>query len=86
MRIGIATGELCFGNVGTYDKLEYGVVGNAANLGARLEAQARTDAPCISDQTRESLGSRFELREAEADLRGFGKLCFWYVLRPSSSN
>ncbi len=86
VRVGVATGELCFGNVGTYDKMDYSVVGNAANLGARLEAQARTDTPCISDLTRDAIGSLYELEEAHANLRGFGEQRFWYVRRPSKSS
>jgi class 3 adenylate cyclase len=83
VRVGVATGELCFGNVGTYDKLEYSVVGNAANLGARLEGRALPDMPCVSDQTRELVGARFRFAEDSPrtdELKGFGPTRYWHVM------
>jgi class 3 adenylate cyclase len=87
VRVGVATGELCFGNVGTYDKLEYSVVGNAANLGARLEGRARPDMPCVSDQTRELVGNRFRYADDSPrtdDLKGFGPTRYWHVAGKSA--
>ena len=40
-RVGISTGEMCFGNAGTYDKLDFTAIGRAVNLGAdRAEGEA----------------------------------------------
>ncbi len=83
VRTGVATGEMCWGNVGTYDKLDFTVVGTPANLGARLEAKARTGGLCISDATRELLGDRFAYSAAspqQDELKGLGTQRFWHVV------
>jgi len=51
VRIGIATGEVFLGNVGTYAKMDFTALGSTSNLGARLEAEARPLVPCISQAT-----------------------------------
>lgn len=40
-RIGIATGELLVGNIGTKERLNYTVMGDVANLAARLESLSK---------------------------------------------
>src|SRR5207237_3567487 len=58
-RIGISTGEVFLGNVGTYDKMDYTAIGTTANLGARLESEAEPGFPCISRETYELVQTRF---------------------------
>jgi class 3 adenylate cyclase len=81
-RVGIATGEVSLGNVGTYDKMDYTVIGNAANLGARLEAEAKPGWPCIAPATRQDVGDRFTYQDPpgrSVDLKSFGPQRVWDV-------
>jgi class 3 adenylate cyclase len=66
VRIGIATGEVCCGNVGAFDKIDYTAIGDAANLAARLENWAIVGQPCICNRTRELVSSRFRFADTGA--------------------
>jgi serine/threonine protein kinase/class 3 adenylate cyclase len=59
VRIGVASGPLCLGNIGTYQKMDFTAVGNPVNLASRLVRQAETSSPCISKETRDLVGDRF---------------------------
>ncbi|MDR2542459.1 MAG: adenylate/guanylate cyclase domain-containing protein [Treponema sp.] len=64
-RLGINTGDMVVGNMGTPNKMDYTIMGNAVNLAARLEGvndQYNTSGILISEYTREHLGDEFVLR------------------------
>jgi len=64
-RLGVNTGEMVVGNMGTPNKMDYTIMGNAVNLAARLEGvnkQYDTGGILISEYTREHIGDEFILR------------------------
>jgi len=64
-RFGVNTGEMVVGNMGTPNKMDYTIMGNAVNLAARLEGvnkQYDTGGILISEYTRERIGDEFVLR------------------------
>jgi class 3 adenylate cyclase len=81
-RIGISTGQVFLGNVGTYDKMDFTALGATANLGARLEAEAEPGLPCISRQTHADVCKRFHFRKGNPrrkELKGIGEQELWDV-------
>jgi class 3 adenylate cyclase len=82
-RVGIASGEVFLGNVGTYDKMDFTAIGTTANLGARLEGQAAPGRPCISRQTYELVRDRFRYAPGSPralSLKGLGEHLVWDVV------
>jgi adenylate cyclase len=83
VRIGVATGEVVLGNVGTYDKIDFEAIGTTCNLGARLEGRAEPGVPCISAGTHEAVGDRFEYKPGSPRtefLKGIGDQQVWDVV------
>jgi adenylate cyclase len=67
-RLGINTGEMVVGNMGTPNKMDYTIMGNAVNLAARLEGvnkQYHTGGILLSEYTKEKLGDEFVLRSLD---------------------
>jgi class 3 adenylate cyclase/tetratricopeptide (TPR) repeat protein len=86
-RVGIATGIVVVGDlVGSGEAQERGVVGEAPNLAARLQAMAPPCGVLITEATRHLVGDLFEYRDlGTTNLRGFeGAVSVWQVLRPSA--
>jgi len=64
-RLGINTGDMVVGNMGTPNKMDYTIMGNAVNLAARLEGvnkQYDTGGILISEYTRAKIGDEFIIR------------------------
>lgn len=67
LRIGIATGEVLTGSIGSELMMSFTVMGDAVNLASRLEAanKAYGTRILISQATAEAIGARLELREID---------------------
>ena len=66
-RIGINTGEMVVGNMGTPKKMDYTIMGNAVNLAARLEGVNKQYGTwtLMSEATREAAGDGFLVRKLD---------------------
>ena len=67
LRIGIATGEVLTGSIGSELMMSFTVMGDAVNLASRLEAVNKTYGTriLISQATAEAIGTACELREID---------------------
>ncbi len=81
-RIGISTGEVVLGNVGTYEKIDFRAVGTTVNRAARLQNEAIPGCPCISRSTWEAVQSDFDFADncpRALTLKGIGDVDAWDV-------
>ena len=84
VRVGVASGEVFIGNVGTYQKMDFTAIGTTANLAARLQSEAEPGQPCVSRSTYEQVRDSFVFRKDRArvvNLKGLGRQEAWDVLR-----
>ncbi len=66
-RIGINTGEMVVGNMGTSQKMDYTIMGNSVNLAARLEGVNKQYGTwtLISENTHRECGTDFTVRKLD---------------------
>ena len=88
IRVGISTGGVVLGNMGTYDLIDFTAIGTTANRGARLEAGGEPGRPCIDFTTYDIVRDRFRYAPGnprEVDLKGLGVQQVWDVVGRAAS-
>jgi class 3 adenylate cyclase len=72
--VGLATGNVVAGGMGSADRFHYTVLGERVNLGSRLCSQAAGGEVLIDQDTRERLGESAVVETASAlKLKGFSE-------------
>jgi adenylate cyclase len=61
--IGMNTGPVVVGNLGSNRRMDYSVISDTVNTAARLEGVATADDIIISASTRDAVGDRFKIKE-----------------------
>ncbi len=82
MGIGIHTGEVIVGNIGSETRAKYGIVGSAVNETDRIQSFAQGGKTMISDRTYKLLSDRLEVGpKCEACLKGLEGTLDLYEVR-----
>ncbi len=81
VRIGVATGEVFVGSIGSRHHLEYTAIGRPVNLASRLEGKAPPGGVLVSNETYELVKDDVEARLVRGlDLKGYvGGLDAWLI-------
>jgi class 3 adenylate cyclase len=82
-KVGVATGQVIAGDIGSQQKPTYTAIGDAVNLASRLTAMARPGEVLVCPATQRHAGSDFNYEDlGDLDVRGYGS-CQVFRLLPS---
>ncbi len=83
IRVGIATGEVAVGNLGTKDKIDYTIIGSKVNLASRLQGKGESGDIVVDEETHSHILEEFDLEDmGELEVKGFKDLVRAYRLHP----
>lgn len=83
LAIGINSGEVILGNVGSEQRMEYTAIGDVVNVAARLEAIARPQQILVTRATRDLAGDGFTFVDlGDKTLSGRAEAVHLYEVRP----
>jgi len=82
IRIGVHTGPVDVGNIGSTEHLDYTVIGRNVNLAQRLEANCEPGKVLISDATYQLVKERVDIADTrEIPLKGFAERVKVHTIR-----
>ena len=81
MGIGINTGPVIVGNIGSKIRAKYGIVGSAVNITSRIQAKAKANEIVISESVYKQMKDSITIqRSFEAELKGVDSALNLYVI------